>query len=138
MFLARDYRAAYSGVMRRINFPGSPMEGYGMITELEMAKQVAVSRLVMGDVPRAHCTHEPNAVSLMAGANLFFPEVGSSPRDRIADTGKGRGKGISDCRQMQREMGWNPDLPSNCFESKRTANAPNQHRDIGRAAGDGP
>ncbi len=123
MFLAREHRATYSGIMRRINFPGSPMEKYGMITELEMARQVAVSRLVMGDIPQAHCTHEPHAASLMAGANLFFPEVGASPRDSIADTGKGRGRGISDCRQMQWEMGWNPDLPSNCFGSNRIRGA---------------
>ncbi len=118
MFLAREYGASYSGVMRRINFPGSPMTRYGMITELEMARLVAVSRLVMGDVPDAHCTHEPHAASLMAGANLFFPEVGASPRDGEADTGKGRGKGIDACRTMLKEMNWNPDLPSNCFTEK--------------------
>jgi len=115
MILAREYRATYSGVMRRINFPGSPMERYGMISELEMAKMIAVSRLVMGDLPRAHCTHEPNVPALFAGANLFFPEVGSSPRDDRKDTGKGRGTGIDRCRRMQLELGWNPDLPSNCF-----------------------
>jgi biotin synthase len=115
MFLAREHRATYSGIMRRINFPGSPMEKYGMITEREMARMVAVSRLVMGDVPRAHCTHEPHSVSLVAGANLLFPEVGSSPRDGTADTGKGRGKSLASCREMFAEMGWNPDLPSNCF-----------------------
>lgn len=115
MFLAKKYRAIYSGVMRRINFPGSPMEEYGMISELEMARMVAVSRLVMADVPRAHCTHEPHAASLLAGANLFFPEVGASPRDGEADTGKGRGRSIDTCRQMQREMDWDPDLASNCF-----------------------
>ena len=106
--------------MRRINFPGSPLGKHGMITELEMARMVAVSRLVMGDVPSAHCTHEPNSASLMAGANLFFPEVGSSPRDHEADTGKGRGQGLWDCRQKQVEMGWDPDLPSNCFEAGPT------------------
>jgi biotin synthase len=116
MFLARKYRATYSGVMRRINFPGSPMEKHGMISELEMARMVAVSRLVMGDVPKAHCTHEPHSASLLAGANLFFPEVGASPRDGKADTGKGRGKGMEECRQIQSEMGWDPDLQSNCFE----------------------
>lgn len=115
MFLAREHRATYSGVMRRINFPGSPMEKYGMITELEMARMVAVSRLVMGDVPRAHCTHEPHTASLAAGANLFFPEVGSSPRDGSADTAKGRGRNIDECRKMQIEMDWNPDLASHCF-----------------------
>lgn len=115
MFLARLYGATYSGVMRRINFPGSPMEKFGMTSELEMAKMVAVSRLVMADVPSAHCTHEPHAASLMAGANLFFSEVGSSPRDGTADTGKGRGRNTADCGRLLKEMDWNPGLPSNCF-----------------------
>lgn len=119
MLLARDHGAVYSGIMRRINFPGSPMERFGMISELEMARMVAVSRLVMGDVPRAHCTHEPHAASLMAGANLFFPEVGSSPRDGRADTGKGRGTGLESCRRLQKEMEWDPDLPSNCFDADK-------------------
>lgn len=116
MFLARHYEAAYSGIMRRINFPGSPMTKFGMISELEMAKMVAVSRLVMGTVPRAHCTHEPHSASLMAGANLFFPEVGASPRDGEADTEKGRGRSVEYCHALQREMEWNPELRSNCFD----------------------
>lgn len=115
MFLARDKRATYSGVMRRINFPGSPMAPFGMIDDLTMAKLVAVSRLVMGSVPKAHCTHEPHEASLLAGANLFFPEVGASPRDNAADTGKGRGVGLEECRRLLKEMGWNPNRPSNCF-----------------------
>ena len=115
MLLARDHGATYSGIMRRINFPGSPMEKFGMITELEMARLVAISRLIMGNVPKAHCTHEPHATSLMTGANLFFPEVGSNPRDGIDDTGKGRGHGIEGCQQIQREMNLDPLLPSNCY-----------------------
>ena len=117
MFLAREYRATYSGAMRRINFTGSPMSKYGMVNELELAKITSVSRLVMGDIPKAHCTHEPNVPSLMAGANLLFPEVGSSPRDDRADSSEGIGRDAKDCRKMLLEMGWNPDLPSNCFET---------------------
>jgi biotin synthase len=116
MFLARQYGATYSGVMRRINFPGSPMQKYGMITELEMAKMVAVSRLVMGDVPRAHCTHEPHSASLLAGANLFFPEVGSNPRDGAEQMEGGRGRAIQFTQQIHREMNMDPGLPSNCFQ----------------------
>lgn len=115
MLLARREKATYSGIMRRINFPGSPKEPMGMISERRMAQMVAVSRLVMGDTVRAHCTHEPHSLSLVAGANLFFPEVGSSPRDGQADTGKGRGRSVLDCAAMLREMEWNPDLASNCF-----------------------
>ncbi len=115
MFLARKYRAVYSGAMRRINFPGSPMEPYGMVTEVQLAKMVAVSRLVMGDIPKAHCTHEPHTTSLLAGANLLFPEVGSSPRDERADSSSGIGRGAGECSSMLRETGWDPSLPSNCF-----------------------
>ncbi len=115
MFLARRYEATYSGIMRRINFPGSPMTPLGMISELEMARMVAVSRLVMGTVARAHCTHEPHSASLMAGANLFFPEVGASPRDGEVDTQKGRGQSVAHCHVLQKEMEWDPALPSNCY-----------------------
>jgi biotin synthase len=115
MFLARRERATYSGVMRRINFPGSPMAAHGMISERRMAQMVAVSRLVMGDTVKAHCVHEPNSLSLIAGANLFFPEVGSSPRDGKADTGEGRGRSVNTCSEIFKEMEWNPGLPSNCF-----------------------
>lgn len=113
MLLAREHRAVYSGVMRRINFPGSPMEKYGMISEVDMARLTAVSRLVMGDIPRAHCTHEPNTLALIAGSNLMFPEVGSSPRDTEADSSRGRGSGIDDCKKMFRETGWDYTLQSN-------------------------
>lgn len=115
MLLARQEKATYSGIMRRINFPGSPKEPLGMISERRMAQLVAVSRLVMGTTVKAHCTHEPHSLSLVAGANLFFPEVGSSPRDGQADTGKGRGNSTERCGALLREMEWDPDLPSNCF-----------------------
>lgn len=121
MVLARELGATYSGVMRRINFPGSPLARHGMINELEMARLVAVSRLVMGGAVQAHCTHEPNAASLLAGANLVFPEVGSSPRDAEADTGQGRGHGLAACAGLLREMGWEVDQPSNCFGAAPTA-----------------
>jgi len=121
MLLARDHGAIFSGVMRRINFPNAPLSRFGMISELEMARLVAVSRLVMGNVPKAHCTHEPHSVSLLAGANLFFPEVGSSPRDGIDDTAKGRGHDIEACRRIQQEMNLDPLLPSNCFRPAAAA-----------------
>ena len=116
ILLARRMGATYSGVMRRINFPGSPMQKHGMINERELARMVAATRLAMGDVPRAHCTHEPHTASLMAGANLFFPEVGSSPRDLEDDSGKGRGRSLQDCALIYQEMGLDPWLESNCFQ----------------------
>lgn len=127
MFLAREYRATYSGIMRRINFRGSPMEPFGMITELEMARMLAVSRLVMGDVPAAHCSHEPHEISLLAGGNLFFPEVGSNPRDGVEQMDAGRGKSILETKQIHREMGMDPLLPSNCFSDRQDRQQPSSH-----------
>ena len=69
----------------------------------------------MGDVPLAHCTHEPNSIALMCGANLLFPEVGSSPRDDMSDTGEGRGHSLHQCKSMLHETGWDASLTSNCF-----------------------
>lgn len=115
MLLARREGATYSGVMRRINFPGSPKTPFGMISERRMAQILAVSRLVMGDTVRAHCLHEPSALALVAGGNLVFPEVGSSPRDGQADTGKGRGHSSQQCAALLGEMEWDSALPSNCF-----------------------
>ncbi len=116
MLLARRENVTYSGIMRRINFPGSPMAPFGMISERRMAQMVAVSRLVMGDTVKAHCVHEPNSLSLIAGAYLLFSEVGASPRDGRADTGEGRGRSNEKCSEFLKEMEWNPELPSNCFE----------------------
>ncbi|NQU43238.1 radical SAM protein [bacterium] len=118
MVLAREYGATYSGVMRRVNFPGSPLAAQGVISELELARMVAVSRLVMGNVAKAHCTHEPNMLSLAAGANLLFPEAGSSPRDVELDTGEGRGRSPRDCGGMLREAEWDPDLAFSCVGSR--------------------
>ncbi|MBM9615489.1 radical SAM protein [Desulfobulbus rhabdoformis] len=115
MLLARREKATYSGIMRRINFPGSPKEPEGMISERRMAQLVAVSRLVMGTTVKAHCVHEPNSLALVAGANLFFPEVGSSPRDAEAETGEGRGRTIEYCSDLLREMEWDPNLASNVY-----------------------
>ena len=98
-------------------WPGDPPVHITKALDLEKGDVATVSRLVMGQIPKAHCTHEPHSASLLAGANLFFPEVGASPRDGEADTGRGRGRRIEDCRNIQREMNWDPDLPSNCFKT---------------------
>jgi hypothetical protein len=50
-----------------------------------------------------------------------FPEVGASPPGGEVDTASGRGRSLAQCRQMQQEMGWNPDLSFNCFVSAAVA-----------------
>lgn len=101
--LGREIKPCYSGAMRRINVPGSRLERFGMISEYRLAYLVAVVRLAMGPEVRGNCTHEPNVLGATAGANLFWAEAGSNPRDTEAETSKGRGIGVTTCAEMFRQ-----------------------------------
>ena len=101
--IGREMRPCYSGAMRRISIPGSEMEKYGMISEYQMAYLVTVVRLAMGRNLIGNCTHEPNILGATSGANLFWAEVGTNPRDTEADTSKGRGLDVRSCMKMFKE-----------------------------------
>ena len=103
ILIGRDMKPCYSGAARRISIPGSEMEKYGMISEYHMAYLVAVVRLAMGRDLIGNCTHEPNTLGATAGANLFWAEAGTNPRDTEADTSKGRGLGVTSCMEMFKE-----------------------------------
>ena len=105
-FIGKEYGVWFSGAMRRIPVAGTALACRGTISELELARIVAVVRLVMGDSVRAHCTHEPNLPSLLAGANLIWAESGSNPRDLKEETTRGRGLTAAQCGQLLREVGY--------------------------------
>ena len=106
IFIGREYGVWFSGAMRRTPVPGTALASRGTISELELAKIVAVVRLVMGDSARANCTHEPNLPGLLAGANLIWAESGSNPRDSQEETTKGRGLTAAQCGQLLRDVGY--------------------------------
>ncbi|MDD5703653.1 MAG: hypothetical protein PHU23_16590 [Dehalococcoidales bacterium] len=108
MFLQKETGVSFSGAGYRITVPGSPLARYGEVSNLYLARTVAVSRLVMGDTVVAHCTHEPNLPSLLAGANLLWAEVGTNPRDQNKETEHSRGKSISQCRNVLWHAGYEP------------------------------
>ena len=103
ILIGREMEPCYSGAMRRISIPGSEMARYGMISEYHMAFLVAVVRLAMGRDLVGNCTHEPNILGATAGANLFWAEVGTNPRDTKVDTSKGRGSDVKSCMEMFQE-----------------------------------
>lgn len=103
ILIGREMKPCYSGAMRRISIPGSEMEKYGMISEYHMAFLVSVVRLAMGKDLIGNCTHEPNILGATAGANLFWAEVGTNPRDTEVDTSKGRGLDVRRCVEMFKE-----------------------------------
>lgn len=97
---------AYSGAARRIAIPGTALANRGMISELHMAQIVAVTRLGMPRSVIGNCTHEPCTLGGLAGANLFWAEVGANPRDTQTKTEEGRGETVPSCRAIFRECGW--------------------------------
>jgi biotin synthase len=101
-----SFDAAFSGAARRIAIPGTELARRGMITELRMAQIVAVTRLCVSRTIRGNCTHEPCTLGGMAGANLFWAEVGANPRDITEKTEEGRGETVAKCRTLLCESGW--------------------------------
>ncbi len=96
---------AYSGAARRITIPGTAMARRGMISELRMAQIVAVTRLAMPREVPGNCAHEPCTLGAVAGATLFWAEIGANPRDTAEKTESGRGHTVSACRTLFQESG---------------------------------
>jgi biotin synthase len=105
ILIGREMKPCYSGAMRRINIPGSPLAKYGMISEYRLAFLVAVVRLTMGREVIGNCTHEPNILGATAGANLLWAEAGTNPRDTEIETSRGRGHSVASCIEMLKEAG---------------------------------
>ncbi|MBN1478567.1 radical SAM protein [Candidatus Sumerlaeota bacterium] len=97
---------SYSGAARRIPIPGTEIAARGSISELRMAQIVAVTRLGMPREVIGNCTHEPCTLGGLAGANLFWAEVGANPRDTEERTEEGRGESVPSCRALFHECGW--------------------------------
>ncbi|MCE7982666.1 MAG: radical SAM protein [Caldilinea sp. CFX5] len=106
MALAQAFGATILSVMRRIPVAGTPYAGLGHLSEIEIARVVAIARLFLGEQVRQMGVHEPSMVSLRAGAHRICAEVGMNPRDRAVDTAKGRGLSVAACEQMLWEAGF--------------------------------
>ena len=101
-----SFEPAYSGAARRIAIPGTEIAARGMISELRMAQIVAVTRIGVPRTIPGNCTHEPCTLGALAGANLFWAEVGANPRDTEERTEEGRGETVASCRTLFQEVGW--------------------------------
>jgi len=71
-----------------------------------MAQIVAVTRLGMPRSAMGNCTHEHCTLGAIAGANLFWEEVGANPRDTEEKTEEGRGEAVSSCQSIFSECDW--------------------------------
>jgi biotin synthase len=106
MLFTASFNPAYSGAARRIPIPGTGIAERGTISELRMAQIVAITRLAVPRTVLGNCTHEPCTLGGIAGANLFWAEVGANPRDTKKKTEEGRGETVETCHKIFYECGW--------------------------------
>lgn len=97
-----------TGVMKRINVPGTPFEGTGEVTSYELALICAVQCLAHVNVDPLPWIghHEPTPICYASGSNLITAETGVNPRDTAEDTSTNRGMDLTDCRTMLYEAGY--------------------------------
>ncbi|WP_134219096.1 radical SAM protein [Pelotomaculum sp. FP] len=119
MIVAREAKPGFSGAMRRVTIPGTSLSAHGMLGETRMAHIVAAVRLATPREIPGNCTHEPNVMGAVAGANLLWAEAGSNPRDVVDNTEKSRGYDVGKCREILVDAGWQVlDGPSKFFSAK--------------------
>lgn len=102
--LTRDLKPVNSAACRRINIPGLPLTAHGSVKYGQMAHILSVVRLASGYDIVGFGTHEPNGMGAMAGANLFWAERGTNPRDTSEATV--RGWTVEQARTLLEEAGW--------------------------------
>lgn len=99
---AQYYHPEVMAVMRRVDHVDSPLKDRGMITALELVKIAAVTNLVVRP-SRAMNLHEPEQMSLLAGVNQLYAEMGANPRDVKSRTETGRGLSVFQTIKMLRD-----------------------------------
>lgn len=97
-----------TGVMKRIDVPGTPFEGTGEVTSYELSLICAVQCLAhVGVNPLPWIGHhEPTPICYASGSNLITAETGVNPRDTASETSENRGMDLTDCRTMLYEAGF--------------------------------
>ncbi len=108
MYRGREFGAVNFAAMWRVPVPGTPMAAAGKISEVSLARAVAVTRIVFGSTIKSMGVHEPGTLALRAGANSIAAEAGPNPRDTAEDTAKGIGYSVEACRKLLREAGYTP------------------------------
>ena len=102
---SKQFEADVSAVMKRICVPGTRLYDKGEISSAELAKICAVAKLFIKP-KRAMGVHEPDILSLMAGANQIYAEVSVNPRDLSLSTETSRGASMEKARGFLFATNW--------------------------------
>jgi biotin synthase len=103
---ALDYGASLTGAMARVPVPGTPLGKYGLLPERELAKVIAVSRLVAGSRATDICVHPPIRTGVMAGANTVVVETGAVPREMKEVRSEWKGFKMQEAKDLLKSAGY--------------------------------
>lgn len=106
MIRARDYQVDVMAIMGRIGVKNTKFEGDEPLSQLELTKIAAIARLVTNP-QKSMNIHEPHSMTLLAGINQLYAEIGFNPRDTKVDTEKGRGYTVDEVAKMLRDAEYN-------------------------------
>lgn len=102
MIRARDYKVDIMAVMGRVGVQGTSYENEQGISEIELTKIAAVTRIVSN--PRKSMNvHEPKKMPLLAGVNQLYAEFGGNPRDTQSTTENNRGFDLTSVKNLLRD-----------------------------------
>ncbi len=105
MLRAREYHVNIMACMKRVGVKGTPLYDKGEITDLELTKIAAVTRLVARP-KKSMNVHEPKQMTLLAGVNQLYAEIGINPRDCAVETRNNRGFSVAEVKDMLHQMGY--------------------------------
>ena len=105
MLRAREYSVNIMACMKRVGVEKTPLYERGEITDLELTKIAAVTRLVTRPKTSMN-VHEPKQMTLLAGVNQLYAEIGINPRDCAVETGSNRGFSIAAVKDMLHQVGY--------------------------------
>lgn len=102
---AVSYDVEVMAVMARVPVQGTAFEAVPEISEPEITKIAAVTRIVC-DPRKSMNVHEPKRMPLLAGVNQLYAEIGINPRDTEKDTAKNRGISVFEAEEMLSDAGY--------------------------------
>lgn len=105
MLRAQRYDVDVMAVMARVPVAGTKFEDSPALDEVELAKILAVTRLVV-DPKRSMNVHEPKTLPMLAGVNQLYAELGVNPRDRNRETQLNRGRSEQKIEAMLADFGY--------------------------------
>lgn len=105
IFRAKRYKVGAMAVMRRTAVKGSSLYDLGEISTPELCKIAAITNLVVRP-SRSMNIHEVTEMSLLAGVNQLYAEIGANPRDIDAETEKNRGYSVERTAELLYKSGY--------------------------------